>query len=153
MYDNLEGEPRDLTLNDYQAKAAGTAVFPVNFGAVYTALALLGEAAEYAEKVLEASNNVKDDAYFALTAGVKAGQKCEGTKKLIRSGAIRPQLTATPSAEQAAGLRSELGDIQWYVAAAAGVLDSTLGSIAQANLDKLASRKQRAVIEGNGDNR
>lgn len=51
------------------------------------------------------------------------------------------------------GLLQELGDILWFVAGLARELHVDLDTIAQMNLTKLASRQQRGVIDGNGDNR
>ena len=50
-------------------------------------------------------------------------------------------------------IKKELGDVLWYVAMVARELDLSLEDVAQANLDKLASRKERGVLSGNGDNR
>ena len=50
-------------------------------------------------------------------------------------------------------LRLELGDVLWYVAQLATELELELDQIAQANLDKLASRAARNVIAGSGDQR
>lgn len=47
----------------------------------------------------------------------------------------------------------ELGDVCWFVAELATCLDINLSDIMQKNLDKLASRKERGVIHGAGDNR
>lgn len=47
----------------------------------------------------------------------------------------------------------ELGDVLWAVAGIAYVFKWDLRGVAQTNLDKLASRASRGVIEGNGDNR
>lgn len=47
----------------------------------------------------------------------------------------------------------ELGDVLWYVNSVAHLLGSDLSSVAKTNLDKLASRKERGVISGSGDNR
>lgn len=55
--------------------------------------------------------------------------------------------------EQRAAIAAELGDVLWYVARLAAELDYNLGSIAQANLDKLTSRKERGVLKGSGDER
>lgn len=50
-------------------------------------------------------------------------------------------------------LMLEAGDILWQLSGLCKVFGWTLEEVAQANLDKLASRKQRGVIDGNGDNR
>jgi NTP pyrophosphatase (non-canonical NTP hydrolase) len=50
-------------------------------------------------------------------------------------------------------LKLELGDVLWYVAQLASELGFSLDEIAQANLDKLASRAARNVIAGSGDHR
>lgn len=50
-------------------------------------------------------------------------------------------------------VKKELGDILWHVAAIAADFDFTLEDIAVGNVDKLASRKERHVLTGSGDNR
>lgn len=50
-------------------------------------------------------------------------------------------------------IMKELGDVLWYVNATATLLGYTLDEVARANLDKLSSRKERGVLDGNGDNR
>ena len=47
----------------------------------------------------------------------------------------------------------ELGDVLWYDALIAEYLGFDFASVAQANLDKLSSRKSRGKISGSGDNR
>ena len=47
----------------------------------------------------------------------------------------------------------ELGEVCWRIAEEANNLGVTLGQGMQGNLDKLASRKERNVINGNGDDR
>lgn len=47
----------------------------------------------------------------------------------------------------------ELGDILWFVAALAADEGWPLEVIAQMNLEKLFSRKERGVLSGSGDNR
>lgn len=49
--------------------------------------------------------------------------------------------------------KKELGDICWAVAGFADKCDWTLGEVMQGNLDKLADRNKRGVIDGKGDNR
>lgn len=50
-------------------------------------------------------------------------------------------------------LRKEAGDILWQLSGLCSVMGWTLEEVAQENLEKLASRKDRGVIDGNGDNR
>lgn len=50
-------------------------------------------------------------------------------------------------------LMLEAGDILWQLAGLCYVFGWSLEQVAQANLDKLASRKERGVIDGNGDYR
>ncbi len=47
----------------------------------------------------------------------------------------------------------ELGDVLWYVNSISSLLGSSLEEVAQTNLDKLLSRKERGVLAGSGDNR
>lgn len=47
----------------------------------------------------------------------------------------------------------ELGDVLWFVSELCTSLGVSLSDVAQKNLDKLASRKERGVIHGSGDNR
>ena len=55
--------------------------------------------------------------------------------------------------QQRDDMAAELGDVLWYVAAVAQELGVSLADVAQANLDKLASRKARGTLQGSGDNR
>ena len=55
--------------------------------------------------------------------------------------------------EQKAEIAKELGDVLWYVANLAEDIDYDLQQIAEINLNKLRSRKDRDVLKGSGDNR
>lgn len=57
------------------------------------------------------------------------------------------------STERALAIKKELGDVCWFIAEIATCLGFTLEDVMQTNLDKLASRKARGVINGSGDNR
>ena len=48
---------------------------------------------------------------------------------------------------------AELGDVLWYCAMIAKEVDINLGRIMEDNLDKLADRKARNRLQGDGDNR
>lgn len=50
-------------------------------------------------------------------------------------------------------LKKELGDVLWHIAMIADDLGYSLSDIAEANIEKLTSRKARNKISGNGDNR
>ena len=77
----------------------------------------------------------------------EAGEVADKVKKVIRDrgGSFSPEVIEA--------LQLELGDVLWYVAQLATELGLDLDAIAQANLDKLASRAARNVIAGDGDNR
>lgn len=50
-------------------------------------------------------------------------------------------------------LAKELGDVLWYISALAADMGYSLAEIGDMNLAKLASRAQRGVLSGLGDNR
>lgn len=50
-------------------------------------------------------------------------------------------------------IRAELGDVLWFVAVTAATLGIPLEEIAEGNLNKLKSRKERGKISGSGDDR
>ncbi|HEY4895356.1 MAG TPA: nucleoside triphosphate pyrophosphohydrolase family protein [Solirubrobacteraceae bacterium] len=86
-------------------------------------------------------------AYPALGLAGEAGEVAEHAKKAIRDDG------GTVSDDRRAAMAKELGDVLWYVAQLASELDLQLDDIAQANLDKLASRQRRGVLSGSGDER
>lgn len=50
-------------------------------------------------------------------------------------------------------LIKEIGDCAWFLAGLSKMLGVDFGNVCQGNLDKLADRQIRGVIDGNGDNR
>ena len=48
---------------------------------------------------------------------------------------------------------SELGDVLWYTSQLAREFGSSIEEVAQMNMEKLASRKDRGQLGGSGDNR
>ena len=50
-------------------------------------------------------------------------------------------------------MQKELGDVLWYVSVLATYLDISLTDIADDNIAKLKSRKERGTLHGNGDDR
>lgn len=112
-----------LTLDEYQAKAATTAIYPFphqsNSAISYCLLGLAGE----------------------------VGELCDKFKKVLRDdgGVI--------SNEVRAALSKEGGDAIWYWSNAMRELGLSAGDVAQQNLDKLADRAARGVLKGSGDTR
>lgn len=80
--------------------------------------------------------------YTALGLASEAGEYAGKVKKLIRD-AEWSRCAAC----------AELGDVLWYVAAAARELGFTLDEVARANIDKLTDRKERNRLHGSGDYR
>ena len=92
----------------------------------------------------DAGNNI---VYPALGLCGEAGETAEKVKKAIRDDG------GTLTEERREAIAAELGDVLWYVAQLATEAGLELEEIAQANLDKLASRQRRAVLHGSGDDR
>ena len=86
-------------------------------------------------------------AYPALGLAGEAGEVADKLKKVIRDNG---GVLTDPVRDAVA---KELGDVLWYVAVLASEIDYNLSTIAKANLEKLASRQERGVISGSGDNR
>lgn len=113
----------DMTMQQYQLDAESTAIYP---GA--------------------GTGNWEAVSYLGLGLG-EAGEVQGKLKKVLRDdgGVITD--------EKRSALAGELGDVLWYVANLASELDLGLEDIAMANIQKLASRRERNVLTGSGDNR
>ena len=114
------------TLDEYQTAAVLTAIYPGHgtpIGLAYVGLKLNGEAGEAAEHIGKA---MRDDHFLELE-----------------------YLTA----ERKSAIIKELGDVLWYVAAAARELGVSLDFVAQQNIEKLRSRAARNQLQGSGDER
>jgi NTP pyrophosphatase (non-canonical NTP hydrolase) len=85
--------------------------------------------------------------YPTLKLAGEAGEFAEKVGKLLRdkAGLIGEQ--------DRDALADELGDVLWYAAEVATVLDVNLADVAERNIRKLQSRAERGVIQGSGDNR
>jgi NTP pyrophosphatase (non-canonical NTP hydrolase) len=85
--------------------------------------------------------------YPTLKLAGEAGEFGEKVGKLLRDkgGQI--------SVEDRDALADELGDVLWYAAEVATVLDVSLDDVAARNLEKLKSRSERGMLQGSGDNR
>ncbi len=87
--------------------------------------------------------------YPALGLSEEAGEVAGKVKKWLRGddglGLI--------SEERKEALKLEMGDVLWYLAALSKDLGFSLGDVADSNIQKLKSRKERDALKGNGDNR
>lgn len=121
-----------MTLNEYQSKAMSTCMDSCdNFA--YMFIGMVGEVGEIASKVAKLIRK---------------------EKAIIDKNDLRkyPNMTClTPADEEE--LISEVGDVLWFVAGICNSFGWDLESIAKYNLEKLADRKKRGVIDGSGDHR
>lgn len=123
-----------MELNEYQEKAMTTCMASSN-NFSYMFLNLVGEVGEFASKI---AKGIRKDVMYI-------GEK-ESDNALY--------FTEFPGMiEQEEELMKEAGDILWQLSGLCSVMGWDLERVAQINLDKLASRKQRNLIDGNGDNR
>ena len=92
--------------------------------------------------------NKGDNLYYpALGLAVEAGEVCEKVKKIMRDkGGVLSEADALE-------LSKELGDVLWYLSALACEINVALSTIAEENVEKLHSRKERGMLQGSGDNR
>lgn len=127
----------NLTLNEYQDKAMSTCM-PESDNLFYMLVNLVGEVGEFASK-----------------AGkhLRKGKLHITTTQRDEEGKILHTQVWNVSDEERHLMLSEIGDILWQTAGLAKVMGVTLEEVAEENLAKLASRKQRNVIAGDGDER
>lgn len=116
-----------MNMDDYQRRAAETAIYPgqdSSLGLIYAALKGAGEAGEFAEKVGKA---IRDDGFMVSQSHL--------------------------TEERTFALVKELGDELWYVAMKARELGYDLSSVAELNLQNLQGRASRGTLQGSGDDR
>lgn len=113
-----------MNLNDYSQKAKTTLTTNYDYGDI---------SAQMMGQILGLSD--------------ESGEVLAKFKKLLRDkhGKL--------SDEDRKEIAKELGDVLWYVSVLSDMLGYSLEEVAQMNLDKLASRKQRDMLHGSGDNR
>lgn len=114
-----------MELNEYQEKAMTTCL-PSCENDTYMLLNLVGEVGEFASKIAKA---IRNEEAFLDDGDLYVGKQTRQDLML------------------------EAGDILWQLSGLCKRNGWTLEEVAQANLDKLASRKDRGVIVGDGDHR
>ena len=105
---------------------------------------------EYQTLALRTANSKdKKNELFHLLLGLcgEAGEIAEKTKKIIRDH------DSDFSKLDKDDLKKELGDVLWHVAIIADHFDIELEAVGDTNIKKLASRLERGVISGSGDER
>ena len=123
-----------MELNEYQNKAMATCM-PSCDNISYMMLNLVGEIGELASKI------AKD----IRKTNVVIGHGIDND--------LVPLMPFDEWIERQEEYKKELGDIMWQAAGVARVFGWDLEDVCKGNLDKLADRKRRDKIDGDGDNR
>lgn len=121
-----------MTLNEYQEAAMTTCMESCDNEA-YMVLNLVGEVGELTSKMAKAIRKGKagfDYNHFITEWGQESMTE-----------------------QEIADMKAEAGDCAWCLAGLCKVMGWTLEEVCQENLAKLASRKERGVVNGNGDHR
>ena len=108
---------------------------------------------EYQKGALDTDSSVGHDTvssqFFAIALGLmsEAGEVGEKLKKIYwaKDGKWND--------EDKQAIARELGDVLWYIASLSTHIGIPMSEIANINLEKLKSRKERNLLNGNGDNR
>ena len=85
--------------------------------------------------------------YTALGLVSEAGEVAGKVKKMIRDN------DGILTEEFRKALMDEYSDVLWYVSEGARALGYSLDAVAAHNLNKLADRQKRGVLQGSGDSR
>ena len=130
-----------MTLNEYQKKAMSTCM-ESSKNVLYMLFNLQGEVGEFSSKIAKLIR--KGKAWFNV-----GEEPTSETEKFIHHN----DNLLLISAKEADDLKKEAGDVLWQLSGLCTVMGWTLEEVAEENIAKLASRKERHVIDGNGDNR
>lgn len=150
----------------YQDFTGTVAIYPPETGLAYTACGLAGEAGEYVGKIADHLDSVLVQldsntpnrenlvtVVETLRQAEKVGKEAEKLKKLIRKREMQLPPISEIGSTAREELSKELGDLGWYFSECAKSLGRKLSRVINQNIAKLTSRKERSVLEGNGDNR
>lgn len=105
---------------------------------------------EYQRQALRtAAPKDKPNELLHLVLGLcgESGEIAEKFKKWVRDDG------SDESRIDVADLTKEIGDVLWYAAVLAAYFDVDFDEVGRVNIAKLASRQQRGVLGGSGDNR
>ena len=130
-----------MELNEYQNKAMSTCMESCN-NISYMLLNLVAEVGEFSGKLAKAIRKGQ-----VSIGGLSPDNK---NKLTIPSFPVEVNWDIIAFDEE---LKKEAGDILWQLAGLCRVMGWPLDAVGVGNLEKLADREQRGVIDGNGDNR
>lgn len=92
-------------------------------------------------------DHIMDIMYLTLGVVGEAGEVAEKVKKILRND------DGNFSKEKLEELKKEIGDVIWYLSTLSYELGFSFNDVAQTNINKLADRISRNVINSEGDNR
>lgn len=125
-----------MDFREYQERAMSTCMATSeNFS--YMMMNLVGEVGEFASKV---AKGIRKDF-------VKVRDNRLSSSHLFEEEDLMKYVEMNDE------MMKEAGDILWQLSGLCSVLGWSLEDVAEMNLAKLASRKDRGVIDGDGDNR
>ena len=136
--EHIEENEHINTFDEYQFRTQDTAVYPNQGsfgGAMYAVTALNEEAGEVAGKV------------------AKFIRKSSGWDELLTYGGGYAINTESYPEDLVLAVSKELGDVLYQAARVAEEFGLNLSDVATENIDRLADRKKRDVIIGEGDDR
>lgn len=107
----------------------------------------LNEYQQQALKTARPKDSKNEVFHLLLGLSGEAGEIAEKTKKIVRDQ------DSDFSKLDKDDLKKELGDVLWHIAVLADYFDIELEDIGDTNIKKLASRMERGMIGGSGDNR
>mgnify|MGYP002678169899 CR=1 FL=1 len=125
----------NLDFDTYQKQAMTTCV-PNSNNFAYMSYGLVGEVGELAGKI---AKGIRKGLFRLRGNEITLNRDDEETNQEAR--------------DLIAGVIDEAGDCLWELSGLLTTLGCSLGGVAKNNLKKLADRKKRGVIVGNGDNR
>ena len=130
-----------MELNEYQDRAMSTCMPSCN-NISYMLLNLVAEVGEFSGKLAKAIRKGQ-----VAIGGLSPDNK---NKLTIPSGPQELDFDVLAFDKE---LQKEAGDILWQFAGLCRVMGWRLEKVGVGNLEKLADREQRGVIDGDGDNR
>ena len=140
---------KEFTLNEFQTQCSTTAMYSNKIDGILEPIQDLIDGCpnvgssnvDDAGKALDEVRSLLNILYAVLGLAGEAGEVANKAKKIIRDGADPSTLT------------KEVQGVNWYVNACYSELGVSANDAAHQLSNTLQSRKERGVIQGNGDNR